>query len=476
MQRGQSAEMKGELLLNANETHDPSEEETFSTQPDNDSIGQRVKPRGASKWTAYLAPNTNPASNVTPCGKSANVTGENPQEPFSTSTSTMNQRTNKWSSYLPAQETCSKNTDPCSNPDNTKNYGNPKSLEDSICNSNNKWSSYLSTQETHFIDPCSKLADYNSTAQGEMSQRAYHDDFGDMAAIDEDYREEDALQTDCKPYSKKRKYTNTVTTNNGQWRANLQFSPLRQDNDGEINEKRHNGKNPPKALCVENVATSNGQWRANLQFSPSRQNNEDDICEEPIGKNPPNALLAENVRNQLAAQQLGNRPKEPVHQSSVTSKKSKWNLFMPAAAGPPSEATPLPSGYDNPDLSPDKLQPEDCPTVLSTIPSNVHKSGPERGRKPTNRKENYPAHISGYPASQPEHNHAKPTMGTKKRHIGLRKVKHNAPSSKITPPLPPLVNKMAPAVSKPVLNERQVERVLLPQTDFAKRFLLPRRQ
>ena len=88
----------------------------------------------------------------------------------------MNQRTNKWSSYLPAQETCSKNTDPCSNPDNTKNYGNPKSLEDSICNSNNRWNSYLSTHETHSID---------STAQEEMSQGAYHDDFGDMAAIDE---------------------------------------------------------------------------------------------------------------------------------------------------------------------------------------------------------------------------------------------------------------------------------------------------
>ena len=104
-----------------------------------------------------------------------------------------------------------------------------------------------------------------------------------------------------------------------------------------------------------------------------------------------------------------------------------------ASADPPSEATALPlssgSGYDHPDLSPDEFQPEDSPAVLSTIPSNVHSSGPERGWKPSDccRKENSPSHITGYPARQPDHNPVKPMVGSKKRHIGLRKVQHNAP-------------------------------------------------
>ena len=157
-----------------------------------------------------------------------------------------------------------------------------------------------------------------------------------------------------------------------------------------------------------------------------------------------------------------------------------------ASADPPSEATALPlssgSGYDHPDLSPDEFQPEDSPAVLSTIPSNLHSSGPERGWKSSDccRKENSPSHITGYPARQKDHNPVKPMVGSKKRHIGLRKVQHNAPLSKNTPPVQTLVKKLAP-VSKPVLNERQEERVLqervlIPQTDFAKRFLLSRRQ
>ena len=142
-----------------------------------------MKPPGTSKWTAYLAPNTNSAS--TAYVKSANATGENPQESLSTSTSTVNQRKNKWSSYLPNQETCSKNLDPSSNPcsDITRKYGITK--RDSISNSNNKWSSYLPTQETHSANTDPYSADDDSTVQEGMSQGAYNDDFGDMNAIEE---------------------------------------------------------------------------------------------------------------------------------------------------------------------------------------------------------------------------------------------------------------------------------------------------
>ena len=73
-------------------------------------------------------------------------------------------------------------------------------------------------------------------------------------------------------------------------------------------------------MCVENVATSNGQWRANLEYSPLRQNNEVEIRENPIDKNSQKAFFTANIQKQETAQ-LGNRTKEPIHQSSLTSKK-----------------------------------------------------------------------------------------------------------------------------------------------------------